>query len=260
MNNQNSTGEEALQVVSVGSENKMGYSQPGQNDSYSQGASEFIDLKGEIDRISNSTAAISRAVESLCQYNVLFSDEGCMELLNDIEEEEGFLFSQVPDYLKHEWKHIKSTKREADKVVEPRVDTVAIYNSEQRRRAENGSSCRLKVDPSIPLSMPFSKERHNARNPEYKSIQGNYHSLFFEDGEPVVFTPPRDNKRKELEKLNEERTYWKSKFKRPERNYDIQPKKPKVVPRDFVPSCAHVENVPAHRRPPQEKVVVKTTQ
>ncbi|ORC91799.1 putative mucin-associated surface protein (MASP) [Trypanosoma theileri] len=257
MNKQDFSGERDSQPVMVASDTGRELSHPRQNDSHLQETTDLFEFRGELERISNSTTSVSRILESLCQYNVLFSDEPVMELINDIEMEEEFVFSQVPEYLKNEWKRINPTKKETEKLVESKVDTVATYNSEQRRRADYGASSRLVVDPSIPLIMPFSKERHNMTNPEYKSVQGNYHSLFFGEGEPVVFTPPQDNKRKEIERQSEERTYWKSKFKRPEKNNDVQPKKPKVVPRDFVPSCAYVENLPAHKRPSQERVVEK---
>ncbi|RNE97764.1 putative mucin-associated surface protein (MASP) [Trypanosoma conorhini] len=207
----------------------------------SQENSGNIDLRREFGRIADSSAFIIRAIESLSKSDVHTMDIDVEMVLNDIEREEDFIFSPIPQYLQLEWKRMASENARARSEAVMKVDALAKLHREGKVRADYSENGRIVIDPSVPLPMPFSRERYQL-SPQRKSVPGSYHSLFFGEGEPVVFTPPENNKRKEIEKLNEERENWKKKMQRAPRIEDIQPKKTLKVPNDFVPSCAHVDN------------------
>ncbi|KEG14204.1 putative mucin-associated surface protein (MASP) [Trypanosoma grayi] len=217
-----------------------------------QEVSDQSNCKREVERICNSSAFVARAVESLCKQEVLSKGVDMIEVLNDVEREEETMFSPVPEYLQREWTQLKSGNNELRKVIESRVDTVATFQNEREGRISYSAESRIVIDPAVPLTMPYSKERHNVSHPEWKEMHSRYHGLFFDQGEPVVFTPPAENKRKQVQKLREEEAYWKKKFQRPERQSEDPPKKLKTVPSDFVPSCAIVDHSSA-----REKLLLK---
>ncbi|PWV19714.1 hypothetical protein C3747_9g131 [Trypanosoma cruzi] len=207
----------------------------------SQELSFIYDLKREFDRIADSGAFIIRAVDSLSKTDAHALDIDVDVVLNDIEREEEYIFSPIPHYLQSEWKRMVSENESAINDVVTKLDTVGRLNEDGKLRADYSESARIVIDPSVPLLMPFSKERYHA-SPQRKTAPSCYHSLFFGEGEPVVFVPPENNKRKDIEKLNKEREYWKKKFQRAPRSDVVEQKKTIKVPNDFVPSCAQVDH------------------
>ncbi|RNF10057.1 putative mucin-associated surface protein (MASP) [Trypanosoma rangeli] len=216
-------------------------SQERHSTSMSQETTGNVELRKEIDRITDSGAFIIRAVESLSKNDILTMDIDIEVILKDVEVEESSVFSSIPHYLEREWKEMTSENARTRREAVMKVDAVAISQREGKERVDYSENGRIVIDPSVPLPMPFSRERYPAST-QRKSVPGYYHSLFFGEGEPVVFTPPEQNKRKEIEKLKEEQEALKKKMQRTPRSEVIQPKKILKVPNDFVPSCAQVDN------------------
>lgn len=159
--------------------------------------------------------------------------KNAVDICNDIISMEQNLFSEPPSYV-------------ADYIATYRAKTDAYNSSVQPRQTiptaegtpRDWEERRAYVDPGVPLMLPYDADRFKREHPDRAQSEGTYHDLFYGDGSKVVFEPPADNKRKQIEE-EQKRTYHPSR-KAPV-SFEPQQKKPMRVSADFVPSCAEVD-------------------
>lgn len=155
-----------------------------------------------------------------------------VDICNDIITMEQNLFSEPPSYV-------------ADYIATYRANTDAYNSSVQARQTiptaegtpRDWEERRAYVDPGVPLMLPYNAERFKKEHPERAQSEGTYHDLFYGDGSKVVFEPPADNKRKQIQE--EQRNTYRPSKQQP-RSFDPPQKKAMRVSADFVPSCAEV--------------------
>ncbi|KAL7701711.1 hypothetical protein N2W54_007277 [Lotmaria passim] len=153
-----------------------------------------------------------------------------VDICNDIITMEQNLFSDEPPYVADYIATYRAKTDAYNNSVQP-AQTIPIAEDTPRDWEER----RAYVDPSVPLMLPFDAERFKKKHPAHAQSEGTYHDLFYGDGSKVVFEPPADNKRKQIEE--EQKNVYRPP-KKPPQNFDPPLKKPMRVSADFVPSCA----------------------
>ncbi|GET89163.1 hypothetical protein, conserved [Leishmania tarentolae] len=183
--------------------------------------------------------AFSREDEEVCR--------NAVDICKDIIAMEQSLFSEAPSYITN---YIATQRTETDawnKAVQSRW-TIPTPEGPPRTWEEQ----RAYVDPGVPLMLPYNAERFRKEHPERVRPEGTYYDLFYGDGTQVIFSPPPDNKRKQIEE--ERKKHPQLPYHGP---YVFKPQQKRTmrVSPDFVPSCAEVDKP----RTPQRKKPVNTT-
>jgi ribosomal protein L12E/L44/L45/RPP1/RPP2 len=160
--------------------------------------------------------------------------KNAVDICNDIISMEQNLFSEPPSYVADYIATYRAKTDAYNSTVQPR-QTIPTAEGTPRDWEER----RAYVDPGVPLMLPYDAERFKKDHPKRAQSEGTYHDLFYGDGSKVVFAPPADNKRKQIEE-KQKNTYHPS--RRPPLSFEPQQKKPLRVSADFVPSCAEVKN------------------
>ncbi|CBH16956.1 hypothetical protein, conserved [Trypanosoma brucei gambiense DAL972] len=191
-------------------------------------------------RIDDVTSFVSRAVKTLSDKEGVSLHSDALALLENISREEDHIFSKIPDDMREALDKKKAVVTFSKRKANGKRDAGVEVSTEHSPRRDHGTIIRFIIDPNTPLPMPHNPVL-GSLDPK-KQTNGHYHELFFGDRDAIVFQPPENNKRKDLEKRRKEKLYWENKMKRPAKEIKLETGKVLKVPRDFVPACAEVDH------------------
>lgn len=189
-------------------------------------------LIAEMHRVDGSASAICGALTGMITIDDEELRANLADVVADIQAEEDHMFSPMPDYIAKIVDADAERRRVRNQGVQPHDDIGKVDgpspagNYDQEHRAF--------VDPSVPLTLPYSLERQQRENPNPNSATGVYHDLFYGDGTQCVFSPPEDSTRFQIE----DRQRASKTLQRPPVSYEPPPRQSLKVSKDFVPSCA----------------------
>nr|CCC94690.1 conserved hypothetical protein [Trypanosoma congolense IL3000] len=205
-------------------------------------------------RIDDTTIFVCRAVKTLSGQEGTAIHSDAIGLLESISREEENVFSQVPENVKETLKRRKALLKPSKVAIKGRESRLTEVFSDRTPCRDYGAFTRFTIDPNVPL-LTLDELLSSSKDLKMKQTNGHYHELFFGNRDAVVFSPPLNNKRRELEKREEEKLYWKKKMLRPAREYKVNPVKVLKVSGDFVPSCAEVDHSTEQEKLRERKTV-----
>ncbi|KAG8339075.1 hypothetical protein ERJ75_000215400 [Trypanosoma vivax] len=200
----------------------------------------FHGVRDSVRRIEELTSTVSHAIDALYTKEGSPLSSSIEHALVNISREEQSLFSNIYTHTPKKDRKGKTLANSSSRSID-RVNDIQVNGHTGQFCSFDNSVSRIVIDPNVPLRMPFNMQCTSEHFKKGK-INGHYHDLFFGNPEAFVFSPPENNKRKELEKIQAEKLLWKKKFVRPPREQTVFALKTVKVSKDFIPSCAAVDH------------------